>query len=316
MPGDPDPQIKTSSYACFEITKAPNWHALVALDLLFNNLATGLFLVAAVAELSAPGSFGPAAKLAYPIALVLLLADLSLLVLDLGDPLRFHHMLRVFKPSSPMSFGTWSLTVFSLVLTAIAALEAVAALGLMPGWSAGLEWARRAAVVVGLLPAFGSVSYKGVLFSTSAQPGWKDARWLGGYLVNSALMLGCAEWLALCVLGGHPRTAAALRVPLAILLVVNAIPSGLLFADLRPVCSRIGPGGAAGLVVPAAFVGATLIPLALLIAGGGPASAIAAVSLVVVWAVAVRSLIIKIPHAIPGRADGQQSGRDAVEHAG
>ena len=37
------------------------------------------------------------------------------------------------------------------------------------------------------------MSYKGVLFSTSSQPGWKDARWLGGYLINSALVLGCAR---------------------------------------------------------------------------------------------------------------------------
>ena len=46
-----------------------------------------------------------------------------LLVLDLGDPLRFHHMLRVFKPSSPMSLGTWSLTVYSLPLTLIVAMK-------------------------------------------------------------------------------------------------------------------------------------------------------------------------------------------------
>ena len=32
--------------------------------------------------------------------------DLLFLVLDLGDPLRFHYMLRVFKPSAPMSLGT------------------------------------------------------------------------------------------------------------------------------------------------------------------------------------------------------------------
>ena len=63
------------------------------------------------------------ANTAYPIALVLLFADLVCLVLDLGDPLRFHHMLRVFKPSSPMSLGTWCLTIYSLPLTVAAALS-------------------------------------------------------------------------------------------------------------------------------------------------------------------------------------------------
>jgi len=35
-----------------------------------------------------------------------------LLIADLGRPERFHHMLRVAKPSSPMSVGTWILTAY------------------------------------------------------------------------------------------------------------------------------------------------------------------------------------------------------------
>ena len=41
-------------YADRPVTKAPNWHGLVAMDTLFNNMSTGLFLVAALGELSAP----------------------------------------------------------------------------------------------------------------------------------------------------------------------------------------------------------------------------------------------------------------------
>ncbi len=300
--------MTATGYAPFEVSKAPNWHGLVALDLLFNNLATGLFLVAAIAELVAPATFGPAARLAYPVALVLLLTDLSLLVLDLGDPLRFHHMLRVFKPGSPMSLGTWSLTAFSLPLAVVVAIEAVEVLDLMPGPSASIEVVRKAAVIAGLLPAFGSAAYKGVLFSTSAQPGWRDARWLGGYLVNSALMLGTAEWFALSLLGGYARAAAALRVPLAILLALNVIPAGLLFADLRAAMGRIDPGGKLAALVPTACIGTTLVPLALLLAGGGTAWMIVAVSIMLIGALAARSLILKIPHAIPGRL-GERHGR-------
>jgi formate-dependent nitrite reductase membrane component NrfD len=171
-------------YASGPITKAPDWHGLVAWDLLFNNLTTGLFMVAAIGDLAAPEVFGPLARVAYPIAFVLLVTDLMCLVLDLGDPLRFHHMLRVFKPSSPMSLGTWCLTVYSLPLTVAAALS------LLPEGGIALEWVRKAAVALGLLPALGSALYKGVLLSTNAQPGWRDARWLGGYLTNSALLLG------------------------------------------------------------------------------------------------------------------------------
>ena len=45
-----------AAYADRLVTKTPNWHGLVALDMLFNNLSTGLFLVAALGELAAPAT--------------------------------------------------------------------------------------------------------------------------------------------------------------------------------------------------------------------------------------------------------------------
>ena len=150
MQGDHQTRAIEPGYLTQDVTKVPGWHGLVAWDLLFNNLTTGLFLFAAVGELASPGLLGPVARAAYPVALVLLLTDLMMLVLDLGDPLRFHHMLRIFKPSSPMSLGTWSLTIYSLPLTLIVAIEAAQALGLLPSGSIALEWVRRSAVVFGL----------------------------------------------------------------------------------------------------------------------------------------------------------------------
>src|SRR5437660_2782826 len=159
MPTDARAQLG-AGYGAGPVTKAPAWHGLVAWDLLFNNLTTGLFLVAAICDLAAPEVFASVARMAYPIALVFLVIDLVCLVLDLGDPLRFHHMLRVFKPSSPMSLGTWFLTIYSFPLTVAAALS------LLPQGGPTLEWIRKLAVVLGVLPALGSAIYKGVLLST------------------------------------------------------------------------------------------------------------------------------------------------------
>src|SRR6516162_2064794 len=103
MPNDARTQRNGAGYADREVTKAPPWHGLVAWDMLFNGLTTGLFLTAATSELLFPPIFGPLAHVAYPLALVFLLIDLGCLVADLGDPLRFHHMLRVLKLGSPMS---------------------------------------------------------------------------------------------------------------------------------------------------------------------------------------------------------------------
>jgi hypothetical protein len=304
---DDNTKANEPGYTDQDVTKVPGWHGLVAWDLLFNNLTTGLFLFSAVGELAFPALLGPVARAAYPVALVFLLIDLMMLVLDLGDPLRFHHMLRVFKPSSPMSLGTWSLTIYSLPLTLIVAIEAAQVLDLLPHGTTALERIRLSAVVLGLLPAFGSVAYKGVLFSTSSQPGWKDARWLGGFMANSAIVLGCTELLAISVLAGHKRAAAELRPVAIVLLVLNIIPAGLLFSELRKTLFRIYGSRRVYFVLAGVFTGGTLIPLVLLVIGEGAQWIMGAVLFILLGALAIRSLLIKIPHASHVSRSGSQA---------
>jgi hypothetical protein len=281
-----------SGYENMTVTKVPGWHGIIAWDALLNGMATGLFLAAAFSELAAPAVFVRVAKVAYPVALVLLLVDLGLLVLDLGDPLRFHHMLRVFKPSSPMSLGTWCLTIFSLPLTAAAGLSLLAILG----WD--FEWARITAVVLGLLPGFGSAAYKGVLLSTNAQPGWKDARWLGGYLTNSALLMGCAELLVLCALMGQAQAIVILHTAFIVLLALNVIPLALLFANLRPAHALLYTSGqqwSVGVLIAAA----ALIPLGLMLLSSHLLFILVAVIILLFESWLIRFVYVKIPHTSP-----------------
>ena len=285
-------RLNGAGYSAATVTKAPPWNGLVAWDLLFNNLTTGLFLVAATAELTTPEVFTPVAKAAYPLALVLLVTDLACLVLDLGDPLRFHHMLRVFKPTSPMSLGTWSLTIYSLPLTVAAALSVLPA-----GWPA-LDWVRKAAVVLGVLPALGSALYKGVLLSTNSQPGWRDARWLGGYLTNSALVLGCAQMLLLAALLGQERASALLRPSLVLLLVLNLFPLGLVIRNLLPTLSRLYTPGQFGRLGALCLGLGTLAPLALLFAGDILPCVLAGVLSLLAGSLALRFVIVRLPHAL------------------
>ena len=274
------------------ITKVPGWHGMIAVDALLNGMATGLFLNAAIGEFAAPTVFKHVVNVAYPLALVLLLVDLGMLVLDLGDPLRFHHMLRTFKPGSPMSLGTWSLTIFSLPLTAAAGLSVLALLGF------DFEWARIAAVLVGLVPGFMSAAYKGVLLSTNSQPGWKDARWMGGYLTNSALLMGCGELLVLSALMGQTQASTILRIGFLVLLVMNVIPLALLFADLRPAHARLYTSGQQW-SVGALIAAGTLIPLGLMLFNGGLLFLLVAVIVLLAQSWLIRSVYVKIPHTSP-----------------
>ncbi len=287
-----------SGYANMPVTKVPGWHGMIALDALLNGMATGLFMAAAVSELAAPAVFTPVAKVAYPVSLVLLLVDLVLLVFDLGDPLRFHHMLRVFKLGSPMSVGTWCLTIFSLPLTAAAALSLLAEMGM------DFERARIIAVVVGLLPGFGAAAYKGVLLSTNAQPGWKDARWLGGYLTNSALLLGCAELLVVSALLGQTQAKDILRTGFLVLLVLNGIPLGLLFRNLRPTHARLYTREQQWRVGALIFAAGTLIPLALTVLNGGFLFIFGAVIFLLLASWVIRFVYVKIPHTADCHGSG------------
>jgi hypothetical protein len=238
-----------SPYAGQTITKPPSWTILVGLDILLNNLSIGLFLVVTLGALLAPAAFRPLAPLAYPAALFLLALDLGLLVSDLGDPLRFHHMLRVFKPGAPMSVGTWSLTLYGMCL-ALPALVGVLAWPLFAGirqllpiplWEGAVLLAGVLAIV-GLLPATGGVLYKGVLFSTTSQPGWQRARWFGAYVTNSAVLLGCGVALLIAALVGQPAAAQSLRAAMLALIGLDLFFFVLLYRSLAPVFrARFGP---------------------------------------------------------------------------
>ena len=56
------------------------------------------------------------ARRAWLVALAGVAASPPLLIADLGRPERFHHMLRVLKPTSPMSVGSWILGASSTAI--------------------------------------------------------------------------------------------------------------------------------------------------------------------------------------------------------
>ena len=87
------------------------------------------------------------------------------LVADLGRPERFLNMLRVFKPSSPMSVGSWLISAFG---GASAAAAACAVTGRLPKAGAA---ATAGAALVG--PAI--CTYTAALICDTAVPAWHDA---------------------------------------------------------------------------------------------------------------------------------------------
>lgn len=91
--------------------------------------------------------------------------SLVALVHDLGRPERFLNMLRVMKPTSPMSMGSWLLSVYGPLAGASAA---TAVTGLLPRVGAA---ATAGAAVTGP----GVAAYTAALISDTAVPAWHDA---------------------------------------------------------------------------------------------------------------------------------------------
>jgi formate-dependent nitrite reductase membrane component NrfD len=146
------------------VLNAPTWEALdIAGYLFLGGLAGGSSLVAAGAQATGQRDLARVAKIGSTTA-----AALSLLALihDLGRPTRFLNMLRMFKPTSPMSVGSWILFAYVPASTGATVLDLADRLP-----TAGALATGGAAV---LAPAL--ASYTAALISNTAVPAWHEGR--------------------------------------------------------------------------------------------------------------------------------------------
>lgn len=108
----------------------------------------------------------PLERVAWRLAMAGIAASPPLLISDLGRPERFLNMLRMFKVTSPMSMGSWSLQATGAT---VSAAFACSELGLAPGLA---RRARPAAAALGLTLA----TYTGALLGATSIPVWHEAR--------------------------------------------------------------------------------------------------------------------------------------------
>ena len=153
-----------ASYYGRPILKQPTWKVPdVPLYLFSGGMAGASAVLAELAALTGRSRLSRVGRLgAAGGALV----GAGLLVHDLGRPARFLHMLRMLKPTSPLSVGTWILSPFS-ALSVVAAASSVTGIAPSLGRAAGLG----AAALGGPM-----TTYTAVLLSNTAIPAWHDAR--------------------------------------------------------------------------------------------------------------------------------------------
>lgn len=157
------PQAEFDSYYGRPILKEPVWKVPdVPAYLFLGGMAGASATMGALAELTGRPGLARVGRLTGAGAAM---ASLGALIHDLGRPERFLNMLRVFKPTSPLSVGSWIIAPFSALSSAAVASSVTGVaprLGRLAGTAAG-----------GLGPAM--CTYTAVLLADTAVPAWHDA---------------------------------------------------------------------------------------------------------------------------------------------
>jgi formate-dependent nitrite reductase membrane component NrfD len=182
----------------------PHWEWYIALYFYLAGIAGGSYVLATILRWRGGAGDERLARVGFLAAFPLVVVCGILLTIDLGQPMRFWHMLIDttpgsaginFKYWSPISLGSWALLLFSLfsfVSFLFAWKQNRDGIDARPQ-SGGIKvWN-----ILGSLTGLFLASYTGVVLSVSNQPVWSDSWVIGALFVASGLSAAAAAmaWL-------------------------------------------------------------------------------------------------------------------------
>lgn len=263
-----DPQRKDKNYYGIPPIKRAHWTWQIYVYFWVGGIGAGSHLISVIGQLLGwrDEAFFRTTRYTTLVAMVI---SPALLIWDLGRPERFLNMLRILKLRSPMSTGSWALSIFGSMSGLIATKQAA---------DDGLLGDNLVSRLTKLLPArlvsivalpFGLYvgAYTGILLIATSVPMWaKNWLLMGPTFLSSAVSSGLS-WTSLILhLGnwGESKTLGALKRAERIVLVIEA---ALIAASLfkmgkwsKPLFSKgLGP-----LFVGGTLIGGIAVPLALL----------------------------------------------------
>jgi formate-dependent nitrite reductase membrane component NrfD len=184
------------------VPNAPHWGWYIILYFFLGGLAAGLYFIGTLAALSGDPRDRRVTRFCFLAVFPLVVVCGFLLIVDLGKPLRFWHMLiqseriplPMLKYWVPMSLGSWVMAIFG-VFAAVAFVGALVDSGRLTNERAvrAVTWARArprplqlAWSLVGLFFALFFGGYTGVLLVGTNVPLWHHAQLLGAVFLLSA----------------------------------------------------------------------------------------------------------------------------------
>ena len=174
------PKERPTSYYGRPVVKPPVWTWEIPIYFFAGGLGGASATLAYAAERAGNRRL---ARSAWIAALAGISVSPVLLTSDLGRPMRFVNMLRVFKMTSPMSVGSWLLTITGAAVAPAAGYRVL-------GWPRAGRAAQPIAAALGLPMA----TYSAVLIANTSVPAWSEARWHLplGFAASAAASAGAA----------------------------------------------------------------------------------------------------------------------------
>ena len=265
-----DPERAGSDYYGIPPIKEHTWTWEVPVYFWLGGIGAGAHLISTIAQLLGWKDKALFRTTRYTVLVTMILSPI-LLIMDLGRPERFYNMLRIVKLRSPMSTGSWALTIFGVLSGLIAAAQA-ARDGLLGRDNILVRLVKtfipdRLLSVLALPVGLYVGLYSGILLSATSVPMWaRNFLLMGPTFLSSGLSTGLSAISLILHLGdwGEKRTLEALRRTERIALLFEG---GLLAASL----ARMGRWGKplyskklAPLFLGGAILGGILAPFALL----------------------------------------------------
>lgn len=282
----PDQEVRT--YYGQPVLKPPEWTWEVPWYLLIGGMGGAASELGACARLLGDDAL---ADRALDVAMFSAVASPVLLVKDLGRPSRFLNMLRVFKPTSAMSMGSWLLSGYGASVTAARAMRGLA---LPPRLRAGVE------MLSGVL-GLGMSTYTAVLVADSSVPVWHEARGFLPFVFASSSAASAGAVLTVLVdpAQAGPARRLAIGGAVAELAATHRMESDL--GEIGEVYEHGMPGRLAKAAKGCTALGAALLAVGGRARSGGRRSAgIAGASLLLVGSALQRWSVFKAGFASAG----------------
>jgi formate-dependent nitrite reductase membrane component NrfD len=294
MPPDFDPN--------FQI---PHWSWWIVLYFFFGGVTGGLYFAAAWLDLFGERFDRPAMRVGHFLAFPLLLLCAVFLIVDLGQPLRFWHMIfesenfptPILKLYSPMSFGSVLLAIFGLV-TFLSFVDAVFGTRWLhaPGNVLG-----KIVSVIGAIGGLALAGYTGVLLNVTSEPVWGNSPWVSALFLFSGISTGIAA-LMLVARSVPQTTVEKLSEADNYMMLFELISLIVFLATLGAVGARFIFGGSTLILFVVVVVLGLLVPLALhwrpRLVGNVRGATIASAVLVLIGGFVLRWAVLAGPQGI------------------